>query len=214
MALIITIAALKGGVGKSTISLNLGACFHKAGHKTLIIDTDPQASCRTWAAKAVELNIDGPPVVGVEGKALRRDIKSLAAGFDVVVVDTPPRMTVESRAAMLIANIVVLPTIPGAADVWALQETVDILEDAQTIREDLKALIVINRKDRTTLSKLTLEAIENIGVKKAESTLGNRVVFGEATLSGMGVIEYAPKSQASKEVQAVLSEILEQLKGD
>jgi chromosome partitioning protein len=214
MAIIITVAALKGGVGKSTVTLNLASCFHKAGHKTLIIDTDPQATCRTWSNKAAEQEIDGPPVVGVEGKTLRKDLASLSAGFDVVLIDTPPRMAVETRAAMLVSNLVVLPTIPGAADVWALQETVDVFKDAQSIRDDLKAAIVINRKDRTTLSKLTLDAVEAMGIARLKTSLGSRVVFGEATLSGTGVVYYAPASQAAKEVESVLSELLEMLKGE
>lgn len=127
MPLTIALSSLKGGVGKSTLSMNLAAALHRAGHRTLLVDADPQGTCAAWAARAAELEHDGPPVVAMVGAALRRDLAKVAEGFDVVVLDSPPRMGTEARAAMMAADLVVLPVTPGAADLWAAAETVAVL---------------------------------------------------------------------------------------
>lgn len=212
MALTIAISSLKGGVGKSTLSLNLAACLHRAGHRTLVVDADPQGTCRTWASKASELGHEGPPVVGIDGKTLRRDLARVAKGFDVVIIDSPPRMGVEARASMVASDIVLMPVTPGGADVWALQETIGVLEDARALRPELRAAVVLNRADRTTLAKLTAGAIEALGVEVLEATISNRVAFGEATLAGLGVVDYAPDSEAAREIRRVTKAVLAALR--
>lgn len=208
--MIIAIACLKGGVGKSTVALNVGTCLHRAGHRVLLVDTDPQGTCRTWSAQAAEdEEADGPPVIAIEGKSLRRDLPRVAQGFDVSIIDTPPRMAVEARAAMMLADIVVVPVTPGGADVWALQETLEVLEEARALRPELKAVVVPNRMDRTTLARLTRSALGETGAEVLETGLGARVAFGEATLAGQGVVDYQPGSRAAQEVEGLTRAILE-----
>ncbi len=207
--LVIAVAALKGGVGKTTMAINLGTCFHRAGHRTLLIDTDPQSTCRIWSEKGSDANYDGPPVVSVSGKSLRKDLAAISHGFDVVIIDTPPRMAVEARAAMMVADFVLMPITPGAADVWALQETVDVLDDARSMRPDIRSAIVFNRRDRTVLSRMAFTAVEEMNLPIFETAFGNRVAFGESVLAGQGVIDYEPESTAAIEATALAKEIVE-----
>ena len=208
MALTIAVSSLKGGVGKSTIALNLATCLHRAGHRAILIDTDPQGTCRMWAAKAAEVEHDGPPVVAMDGKTLRRDLERVSKGFDVAVIDCPPRLGGEARAAMLASDLVVMPVIPGAADVWALQETIGVFDQAKQMRDELRAVVVLNRADRTTLAKLALSALKDLDVEILGATLKSRVAYGEATLAGLGVVDYAPESDAAIEVRRFAKAVL------
>ncbi len=208
MALVIGVTALKGGVGKSTIAVNVGAHLHSGGHRVLIVDGDSQGTCRGWAVIAAAADRDTPPVVSM-GAEMRRDLAKVAGGFDVAVVDTPPRLGAEQRAAMLVSDLVLIPVTPGPADVWALQETLALLDEARDLRPELRAAIVLNRiSRRTSLAAVTRGAIEESGVRVFESVLGARVAFGEAMATGQGVTTYAPKSVAAAEVAALTDEAL------
>ena len=214
MALIIAVSNLKGGVGKSTISLNVASCLHAAGHKVLIVDSDPQGTCAAWASKAAEAGNDEPPVVSMTGATIRRDLPKVATGFDVVVIDSPPRMGVEARAAMLSADLVLVPITPGAADVWAAAETVAVLDDARSMRPELKAVAVLNRADRTTLTKMAGKAIASLGIELLGTSLGQRVAYGEATLAGKGAANYAPSSESAREVRRLVKTLLGQFENE
>ena len=57
-SMIITVFNNKGGVGKTTMTINLGAALSKMGYRVLLIDIDPQANLTTG------LNID--PLTDIE----------------------------------------------------------------------------------------------------------------------------------------------------
>lgn len=78
MAVIISVVNQKGGVGKTTTSVNLATCLALAGHPTLLVDADPQGNATSG--------------VGVSPNALSHSLYDALAGElppQDAVVDTP-----------------------------------------------------------------------------------------------------------------------------
>src|SRR5947209_20167795 len=109
--MIIGVINLKGGVGKTTISINLAAVIAKAGNRVLLVDADPQGSAFGWSAAREADPIF--PVVGMAKPTLHRDLPELAKDYDVVVIDGPARMKEIGWAAIMVSNLVVIPVRPS-----------------------------------------------------------------------------------------------------
>jgi chromosome partitioning protein len=75
---VIAIANQKGGVGKTTTAVNLGACLAELGHRVLVVDLDPQGNAST----GLGINV--------------RDLQS--SMYDVILNDLPVEDCVEPTA--------------------------------------------------------------------------------------------------------------------
>lgn len=134
----------KGGVGKTTLAVNLAASLTRDGSRVLLIDADPQGSALDWAAAR-----DGEPlfsVVGFPRPTVHKDIAQLGQGYEHIVIDGPPRVTDLARSAIMAADVVLIPVQPSPYDIWAADEVVKLIEEARVYKDALKAAFVVNRK--------------------------------------------------------------------
>lgn len=204
--MIVAVVGTKGGVGKSTVALAIGAEWFRRGRSVLLVDADPQASLLTWREIASERQREAPPVVAM-GASLA-DLSSVAAGHEVTVIDTPPRAGSATRNALLVADLALLPCGPAPMDAWALSGALEVLEEARRMRPELEAAVVLTRVSRrTTLGATAREALGDCGVPVLETELGNRIAYQEAPATGRGVTTYDPNGAAADEVRALVDEI-------
>jgi chromosome partitioning protein len=204
---VITLAQQKGGSGKTTIAAHLAVSFSRRGQSVAILDIDPQGSLGEWFERREARLGDGETGLAfrtASGWGARREARSLARDYDVVVIDTPPKSDIELRSAFEVADLVAVPLQPSPVDIWASDPTL------QTIaKERARSLLVVNRALRRAL--LTAEMIAAIGAlghAVAESQLGNRIAFAASMGEGRTVLETAPGSLAAGEVEALAQEVL------
>ena len=184
MALIITLAHQKGGVGKSTLATNLRGYFAAGGYKAALVDIDPQGSLsklvRTFAEQAgrePEHIIDRGHFKNYE------ELLALLEPYDIAVIDTPPYLSKELEDVFSITNVVLVPCKASPLDVLAIGDTLDLIREAKAKRPALVAAVVltmtITGTDFTASIRRELEKNE-FPVLKTE--IGNRVAYMRSLL--------------------------------
>ena len=207
--MIIGILNQKGGVGKTTLAVNLAAAMQRQGGRVLLIDADPQGSALDWAAAREE-----PPlfaVVGLPRATLHKEIAVIGEGYDHIVIDGPPRVTDLARSAIMASDLVLIPVQPSPYDIWAADEVVKLIAEARVYKENIKSVFVVNRKiANTAIGRDVGEALAAYPVPVLKAFVTQRVVFAEAVAQGKSIFEIDQEGLAAKEVQAVLDELMKE----
>ncbi|WP_221066630.1 ParA family partition ATPase [Methylomagnum ishizawai] len=206
--MIIAVLNQKGGVGKTTLSVNLAAALALSGQRSLLIDADPQGSALDWQAARKGGSLF--PVVGLAKPILHKDVPGLAAGYDHVVIDGPPRVNELAKSAILAADAILIPVQPSPYDVWAADEIVKLIQEVALYKESLRGLFAITRKiGNTAIGRDVAAALKGYPYPVAATAIGQRVVFAESAATGLSVLEAEPKGMAAKEIRSLLREVLE-----
>lgn len=209
--MVITFLNQKGGVGKTTLSVNVAGELAALGHRVLLIDMDPQGSALDWVAARETASPFS--VIGFPRATLHKEVAGLSKGFDYVVIDAPPRVTDLARSAIMSSDLVMIPVQPSPYDIWAAEDVVKLIDESIVYKENIKCAFVINRKiANTAIARDVNEALEIYSKHIAVNTITQRVVFAEAAASGSTVREKDPKSAATIEIFNLTNEILEMLK--
>ncbi|WP_455465766.1 ParA family partition ATPase [Bartonella sp. B39] len=206
--MIIGLLNQKGGVGKTTLSVNLAASFARTGERVLLIDVDPQGSALDWAAAR-----EGDPlfsVVGLPRATVHKEITQIAHNYDHIVIDGPPRVTDLARSALMASDLVLIPVQPSPYDIWAADGIVKLIDEARVYKENLQSAFVINRKIvNTAIGRDVGEALGVYPVRVLSSSVAQRVIFAEAAAQGKAVYEVDKQGPATAEIEAVAAEIKE-----
>jgi len=209
--MIISLLNQKGGVGKTTLAVNLAMGLSENNNRVMLIDADPQGSSLTWSG-----NREGEapfPVVGIPKPTLHKELPKLTQNYDFIIVDGPPRVYDVTRSAILSSDLILIPVTPSPYDVWATEETVKVINEVKPFKENLKTFFVINRKiTNTVIGRDVIDALANYDIPVMESQLCQRVGFAETAGVGKTVLETAPESQASDEIRTLIQEVLKELK--
>ena len=197
----------KGGVGKTTLAVHIADAIARTKKSVLLIDADPQGSALDWAAARSGAPLF--PVAGLPKASIHKELPSLAKGYEVVIIDGPPRVYDVARSAIMASDLVLIPVQPSPYDVWAAKEIVDLIHEATVYKPALKAAFVINRKIvNTALGRDVSEALSDYPLPLMETAICQRVALAESAAQGQTVFETAPDNPAAAEIRKLTKEIM------
>lgn len=199
----IALIAQKGGVGKTTIAVNLAVA---SGVQTALFDLDQQESAVIWADRRKD---EQPHVEFLTERRLPEGLKAAEAqGFALAVIDTPPAAGPQAYTAAQAANLVLVPCRPSLIDLDAIRRTAQLVKSA-----GISAFVVFNAAPpgATTLLEDARSIVSATGLAIAPVVLRERSAFRAAWPLGKGVTEIEPTGKAAQEISALKEWVFAQL---
>lgn len=215
MGQIIACGNLKGGVGKTTIAVNLAVALALRGRDVVLLDLDPQASAATWASGAhLPIRVEAAPAaLHTSGRWCARAGEWVQAGH-LVVLDLPPLLVPPLASALMIADLLIVPVTPSALDVAATEQTLRMARITRESRRNRGPLgvLVPNRVDpHGRYHEATQTAVKGLAERWAPR-IRHHVDHVDAFANGHWTGGYAPESKATRDILA-LADTLEPLLG-
>lgn len=215
--MIVAIGGTKGGIGKTTLAVQLATSQARAGKRVWLIDGDRQGS----AIASITNRADRPELPAIaaghypDGKTLRAQVLAQRDLFDEIVIDVGGRDSTSLRAALMLADVLIVPFRPRNYDVWALTETAELIAEARAQRDDLRAVALLNMADPGVFAADNREAAEAVQdvpeLQLLDTPLRQRKALSNASSAGLHVEELRPVDpKAAHEVRALVSAIYTQ----
>jgi chromosome partitioning protein len=215
MGQIIVSGNLKGGTGKTTIAVNLACALATQRRDVALLDVDPQGTACDWARRGkLPLHAEAAPPSGLPGRArwLQRAVE-LRSAAEIVLLDMPPSSAPVLAAALMVADLLVIPITPSAVDVPPTAEVLRLVREAREARREGRpaALLVPNRIDpKAHYDDATRESFTRLRERWGPS-INLHMEHGSAFARGVWIGQHAPDSEAAREIFALAVAVAERL---
>ena len=203
--MIIVAGGIKGGSGKTTVATHLAVMRALQGRDVLLIDADDQETATDFTALRNERQPEGAGYTSIKltGASVRTETLRLTKKYDDIVIDTGGRDTTSQRAALTVADKLIVPFVPRSFDVWTLEKVASLVEEMRAANPRLQAYVFLNRadpqgRDNDEAAELLREAV---GLEFLDTPIGTRKAFGNAASQGLAVTEL--KQQDLKATQEI-----------
>jgi chromosome partitioning protein len=187
--MILVAGGTKGGSGKTTIATTLAILRAATGRDVLLIDADDQETASGFTVLRNERLPGGAGYTSIKltGSAVRTETQRLVSKYDDVIVDTGGRDTASQRAALTVAEVLLVPCLPRSFDIWTLEKVAQLVRDIRSVNPALQAYTFLNRADpagpdNDEAAEVLREAAE---LAFLETPIGARKAFGKAAAQGL-----------------------------
>lgn len=210
--IVIAVGQSKGGVGKTTLAVNVTGEIARYGKRVTLVDCDPQGSATQWAElRRLPFPVRHELLVNRNQLLWVRNI--LKVPTDIVVVDLPSGFGPLFETAVFVADLLVVPCGPSSLDIGAAHKT--ILKAKELRRLDLvnglKIVTVPTRLDLANEESTQIrEALEDLG-EPVGPALSYDVNFVRSFTAGATVSDLDETGQASAEVKKLSVFLLRQI---
>lgn len=199
--MITVVGNLKGGSGKSTVVFNLAIWLATQNRPVKLLDLDPQRTLSDLVTVRAEEGFEP----ALEMLAADVDLGGLRDASPDVMIDVGASNFDRMVEAIQQADNVIIPVVPGQADIWSTQRYLKIVQSER--RPGCGVLLFLNRTDPLGGSKETREATVALnvlmnmleGVTVLPARLGQRISFCRSLSEGLAVFELDPRSKATSE---------------
>ena len=188
--MILTAGGIKGGSGKTTVATNFAIIRAAQGRDVLLVDADDQETATDFTNLRNERAGEPAPLYRDQadrGGSSHRDLR-LTPKYQDIIIDTGGRDTASQRAALSVADILLVPFVPRSFDVWTLEKVGELVAEMRQANPGLRAFTFINRADPRGIDndEAGKELRDSEALQFLDMPLGTRKAFGNAAAHWIG----------------------------
>jgi chromosome partitioning protein len=215
--MVISVTNLKGGVGKTTVSVNIAVGLALKDYSVCLVDSDrEQRSATEWRDNRTVVSPQ-VTVVSVSEKQFTSEIKALRDKFDIVLIDGVPQLSELAQYTIGVSDLVIIPITPSLIDYRGFETFYKKYKEIKTMKEEMggrvKGAVLINRVQRNRLVNEIPDAVQSYGITLFKSRLVDRLAYKDTFTEGLSVLEYKDE-KAKEETRLLIEEIIELMNED
>ena len=234
MGRVIALANQKGGVGKTTTSVNLAASLADLGQKVLLIDMDAQGNATSgigidkgqikqdiYDVLVNEVELEDAILSGAEielasqfarEKRLADALVLIRDEYDFILLDCPPSLGLLTINAFTTCDSILIPV---QSEYYALEGLNQLVNTIKLVQKHfnptlkIEGVLMTMLDSRTNLGNQVVAEVKNFfGDTVYQTVIPRNIKLSEAPSYGMAIVDYDPRSKGALAYEALAKEVL------